>query len=187
MRAHLLVAAMAVASFSTAADDKPTKPEDKLTRVTYRVTGLFSRDREKDLRTGFEDLTGITLVGVDFDEAEITVEFVPSKAFPGSKPDQLVEQLNNRVRSATHHTFGVKPRRTLAKDKLQEVVIPVAGLDCKACCLAAYEIVAGVDGVYQATASFKDGRITARIDPEKTSRATLEETLRKRDVQVVKP
>ena len=44
----------------------------------------------------------------------------------------------------THHTFGVKPRRTVPRDKLQQVVIPVAGLDCKACCLAAYEAVAGM-------------------------------------------
>ena len=53
------------------------------------------------------------------------------------------------------------------------VVIPAAGLDCKACCLAAYETISGIDGVEQATASFKEGRITALIDPLKTDRAKL--------------
>ena len=72
----------------------------------------------------------------------------------------------------------------MPKDKLQEVVIPVAGLDCKACCLAAYEIVAQVEGVMQATATFKDGKVTAKFDPSKTDRAKLEEALRKRGVDV---
>jgi copper chaperone CopZ len=91
------------------------------------------------------------------------------------------------VRSATSHTFGVKPRREIARDKLQQVVIPASGCDCKACCLAAYEAVANIDGVYQATASFKDGRVTALFDPTKTDRTKLEDALRKKGVGVGKP
>ena len=167
-----------------AADDKPApRPE----RFTYRVLGLFSRDREADLRKGFEDIPDIKLVAVNFDDAELTLEFAPAKLFPGQKPDRAVELVNDRVRQATHHTFGVKPRSTVPKDKLREVVIPVGGLDCKACCLAAYEIVAQIDGVMQATASFKEGKVTARFDPSKTDRAKLEEVLRKRGVHVGPP
>ena len=77
-------------------------------------------------------------------------------------------------------------RRTTARDKLQTVVIPAAGLDCKACCLAAYEGISGIDGVEQATASFKEGKITALIDPTKTDKAKLEEALRKKGVTVGK-
>jgi copper chaperone CopZ len=166
------------------ADDKPApKPE----QITYRVLGLFSKDREADLREGFRDIPDIKLGSINFNDAEITVEFNPAKLFPGQKPDRVVELVNDKVRQATHHTFGVKPRSTVPKDKLQEVVIPVGGLDCKACCLAAYEIVAQVDGVVQATASFKQGRVTARFDPSKTDRAKLEEALHKRGVHVDPP
>ena len=73
------------------------------------------------------------------------------------------------------------------RDKLERVVIPTAVLDCKACCLAAYEAVAALDGVVQATASFKEGRVTALFDPTKTDRAKLEEALRKKGVKVGKP
>jgi copper chaperone CopZ len=165
---------------AVAEDKKDLKPE----KITYRVIGLFSPDREKDLRESFKEITDITLVAVDFESAEITVEFSPAKLFPGQKPERVAELVNDKVRQATHHTFGVKPRSTVARDKLQQVVIPVAGLDCKACCLAAYEIVAGVDGVMQATASFKDGKVTARIDPSKTDKAKIEDALRKRGVHV---
>lgn len=179
---RFLFVAVFIASFPALApaDDKPARPE----RFTYRVLGLFSKDREADLREGFRDILDIKLVSVNFDDAEITVEFAPAKVFPGQKPDRVVELVNDKVRQATHHTFGVKPRSTVPKDKLQEVVIPVGGLDCKACCLAAYEIVAQVDGVMQATASFKDGKVTAKFDPSKTDRAKLEEALRKRGVHV---
>jgi hypothetical protein len=188
-----VIAALALALSLTpgpiAAADKPAKAEPKPERVTYKVLGLFSPDREKDLRAAFKDeLPDITLVAVNFDDGEITVEYVPGKVFPGAKkPEQVVEQLDQKVRQATHHTFGVKPRRTVPRDKLERVVVPVAGLDCKACCLAAYEIVARIDGVEQATASFKDGKVTALIDPKKTDRAALEDALRKRGVSIGKP
>lgn len=160
------------------ADDK--KPE----KVTYRVTGLFAPDREKDLRLAFEDIPDVKLVAVDFEEAEVTVEFDPAKAFPGAKPDKWAEQLDQKLRQATRSTFGVKPRRTVPRDKLEKIVIPAGGLDCKACCLAAYESVAAIDGVYQATASFKEGKVTALIDPTKTDRAKLEDALRKKGVKI---
>jgi copper chaperone CopZ len=63
----------------------------------------------------------------------------------------------------------------------------VLGLDCKACALAAYESIAKIDGVEQATASFRDGLVTARIDPARTSRAALEEILKKRGVTLKGP
>lgn len=151
---------------------------------TYRVVGLFSKEREADLRAAFEQLPEFKLTKVAFDDAEVTVEFAPAKLFPGQKAERVTELVNDRLRQASSHTFGVKPRRTVPREKLQQVVIPAAGLDCKACCLAAYEIVAAVDGVEQATASFKDGRITALIDPARTTRAKLEEALTKRGVKV---
>lgn len=167
-----------------AAQDK--KPEPKPERLTYRVLGLFSKDREKDLKASFEDITDIKLISVNFDDAEITVEFIPSKLFPGQKPERVIELVNDKVRQASSHTFGVKAKRTVARDKLQQVVIPAAGLDCKACCLAAYEAIAAIDGVEQATASFKEGKITALIDPTKTDRAKLEDALRKKGVDLGK-
>jgi copper chaperone CopZ len=168
-------------SITAGADDKGTKPE----RLTCRVIGLFSHDREKDLRTGFAELTGVELVSINLDEGEITVEFVPAMVFPGAKPEQRIEQLDNKVRNATHGTFSVKPRRTVDRNKLEKIEIPVAGLDCKACALAAHEILARIDGVEQAVVDFKSGRITTLIDPGKTSQAKLEEALRQREVTVI--
>ena len=179
MRACLILLAL---SSSAVADDMPVKTE----RITYRVTGLFSKDREKDLRASFEDLTDFTLVSIDFDNAEITVAFAPAKLFPGQKPERVTELVHDKLRAVSNYTFGVKPRRTIARDKLTEVTIAAGGLDCKACCLAAYEAVADVDGVYQATASFKDGKVTAFIDATKTDKAKLEDALKRKGVTLGK-
>src|SRR5262249_52651778 len=187
MRTYLLTTILLLASTVGADDKQPAKADPKVERITYRVVGLFSRDREKDLRAGFEELPDFKLIAVNFDDAEITVEFSPAKLWPGQKPERVAELVNDKVRGATGHTFGVKPRRDIARDTLQEVVIPAAGCDCKACCLAAYEAVANIDGVYQATASFKEGRVTALFDPTKTDKAKLEDALRKKGVQLRKP
>ena len=187
MRSNRLPLALAIVLTlgpgAAAIADEPDQPE----RFTYRVLGLFAPNREQALREVFQDLPDLSLVAVDFDDAEIVVEFVPGTAFPGTKPDQLVERFDQKLRSASRGAFSVKPRRTVPRDELQQVVIPIAGLDCQGCCLAAYEAVARIDGVVQATASFKEGRLTAWIDPSKTDRATLADTLRKRGVDVVEP
>ena len=60
------------------------------------------------------------------------------------------------------------------------------GLDCKGCALAAYESIAKLDGVEQATVNFKVGLVTAMIDPKKTDRAALEAALKQKQVELKK-
>ena len=153
----------------------------------HQVTGLFSRDREADLKEAFDKIPTIKLMGIDYDNAEVTVEYEMSKAFPGAKPEEVVEHFDNLLKGASTHTFGVKPLRTTPMDQLTLVEIPIFGLDCKACCLAAYEIVYKLEGVERATASFRDGKMTALIDPKKTDRAKLEAALTAREVQITPP
>ena len=74
-------------------------------------------------------------------------------AFPG-EAEQRVQQLDNLLKSASNHTFGLKPLRSLPLEKLKLIEIPVAGLDCKGCALAAYEAVYQLGGVERATAGF---------------------------------
>jgi copper chaperone CopZ len=189
MPSHRIATAMCAALLfvtAVAAQDKGQKPEPKVEQFTYRVYGLFIADREKDLRETFKEIADVKLVSVSFDAAEVTVEFVPSKVFPGAKPEQVVERLDQKVRAESRGTFAVGPRLAGPRDKFERVVIAVGGLDCRACELAAYEGVARLDGVAQATASFRDGKVTALIDPSKTDRAKLEDALRKRGVQIPK-
>jgi len=152
------------------------------TKTKVRIFGVFSPDREKDLRKITDEWTDIKLESVDFKHAEGVFVFDADKLFPKAKPEQIITNLDNKLRTASNSTFGIKPLSTVAKDKLVRIEIGVVGLDCKACSFAAYNIIAGIDGVEQATSSFKDGLITALIDPAKTQKAVLEETLKKRNV-----
>jgi copper chaperone CopZ len=152
--------------------------------VKYQVTGLFCKERVADLREAVEKIDNVKLVSVDYDNAEATFKYDPKEAFPGAKPEDVVKRLDDKVRSASVHTFGVRPVRTIARDKLKLVTIKVAGCDCKACSLAAYEAVYQLPGVEQATASFREGRVTALIDPAKTDRGKLKVALQTRGVTV---
>ncbi len=153
----------------------------------HQITGLFSTDREQDLREAFAMIPDVKLVSIDIKNAEATLEYDPAKLFANTKPDQRIQKLDSLLKSASNHTFGVKPLRTVPREKLKLVTIPVAGLDCKACCLAAYEAIYRLPGVEVATASFREGRVTALIDPEKTDRARLEAALKQRGVSLKTP
>ena len=151
-------------------------------QVKHRITGLFSRDREDDLRETVKRMANVALVSVDFDAGEATFEYDAAKLFKDSKPKDYLERFDNLLRSASSHTFGARPLCTTPKDKLARIEIGIAGNDCKGCNLAAYESISKIDGVEQATASFKDGKVTALIDPSKTNKSALEEALKKRQV-----
>jgi copper chaperone CopZ len=155
--------------------------------VKHQITGLFSTDREADLRAALEKIPDVRLVGIDFPNAEATLDYDAAKAFPNAKPDQIIQRLDGMLKAASNHTFGVKALRTVPREKLKLIEIPVAGLDCKACCLAAYEAVYRLDGVEIATASFREGRVAVWIDPEKTDRAKLEAALKQRGVTLKSP
>lgn len=150
--------------------------------IRHQVTGLFSPERVTDLHETMKSLPDIKLISVDFRNAEAVFEYAPAKAFPNVKSDQVVKQFDTMLRSASKSTFGIRPLRTVSGDKLANIEIAVAGCDCKGCCLAAYEAVMKVEGVEQATVSFRDGRVTALIDPAKVERAALEEALKKKGV-----
>ena len=153
----------------------------------HQITGLFSVDRQKDLRDIIEKLPDFNLVSIDFEYAEVTFQYDQAKVFPGAKAEQVVERFDNLLRGSSNHTFGVKPLSTVEKDKLKRVEIPVVGLDCKACCLGAYEAVFRLKGVECATASFKEGRVTALINPDLIDRVELETALKQRGVEIKVP
>jgi copper chaperone CopZ len=171
-----LVAALVAVSLALADDKSPR-------RETFQVTGLFRPDREADFAEAMKGVADVKLVSVDYKNAEATFEFVPARAFPGARPEQLLARLDERVRGASRHTFGVKARAE-AREKLERVEIRVAGCHCKACDLAAYEAVYRLPGVERATACFRDGLVTALIDPAKADRAKLIEALKRREVDV---
>ena len=150
----------------------------------HQVTGLCMKEREADLREAVAKMPGVKLVRIDFAQAEVVLDYDLKQVLAGAKPAQLVERLDNLMRNASNHTFGIRPLRKIPRDQLTLIEIPVAGLDCKACSLGAYEAIYRLEGVEMATASFRDGRVTALIDPTKTDRAKLEAALKKRGVEV---
>jgi len=169
------------------ADDKPARPQ----RIRHQVTGLFCPEREQDLKELFDrQLPRFKLVSIDYAKAEAIFEYDPAKEFPGATPAQVIERFDNEVRQATRHTFGIKPLCTTPADRLKLVEFSIVGLDCKACSLAVYEMIYRLPGVVRATASFREGKATALIDPGKISRADIDALLRQRSVTLkplVKP
>jgi hypothetical protein len=165
-----------MAATAVAADDPVT--------VKYRITGLFSPEREADLREAAKKMADVTLSAVDYEKSEVTFAYDPAKMQKGAKPEQVRSHIENLLRNASNHTFGLKPLSTIPREKLKRVEIAVGVLDCKACGFGLYSIVMGVPGVEQTFANYKEGIVTAWIDPEKTDREKVVDALKKREVRV---
>jgi copper chaperone CopZ len=162
----------------------PTKFKfsDKHT-IKLQVIGLFVSDRIDSLREIMKQIPEAEIQTVDFDLAEATVRYATdSDMFRNAEPEQITERLNNRVRQISSGLFSLKAVSSVPREKLRCIEIRIKGLDCKACSLAVHDIVANIEGVQHATASFRKGLATAWIDPSKTNRKVIEETLKQRRV-----
>jgi copper chaperone CopZ len=150
------------------------------------VRGLFQPDRKVVLLNAAKALENCRLVGVDYDTARATFTYDDeAQGFRKAKPEQVLQQIDNQLRKLTNHTFTLLQPGALPEAGLQRIDFTIEGLDCLGCSYGAYSAVAALEGVDRATASFHDGKLTAFIDPVKTSREALAEVLKKKEIKVV--
>jgi hypothetical protein len=156
--------------------------------IRYGIVGLFGTEREQDLRDVLADVPEIQLVSMHPDAAEVAVRLDMAKLFPNANPKkppteaEVIQRLNNLLLPASHGSFRLTPRSTIAADKLTKVDIDIGILDCKACRYGAYRVVMRIEGVERVTVNPMPSRITAWIDAAKTDRAALEDALKKAGV-----
>ena len=179
----LIVLATALCTCAALSADEKTAEGPQVFR--HHVVGLFSPDRAEDLREATGYIPEVCLVKVDFANGEAEFRYDPAKAFPGAKPEQIVERFNNLMQHhVPHSTFGIRKLREKPLAEYTYVEIPIAGLDCKGCAYAAYDAVIRVEGVERATADFRQGLATAHFDPAKTNREAIEAALKQRGVEL---
>jgi copper chaperone CopZ len=182
----LMVAVVGLPLTLTAEETQPTGPRD----IKHRVTGLFSADRVNDLQKVVDSLPStspVKIVSIDFDRAEVVFNYDPDQLYGKTEPVKYAERFDNVIGNASRRTFGILLLSEMPDDKLEKVEIPIFGLDCKGCSYAAYLSVFRIDGVERAQASFRDKKVTAWIDPAKTNKAALEESLKQRGVDLNLP
>lgn len=148
------------------AGDAPPPPT-----AVHRIVGLCYPERVEDLKAAFKERTDVTLVSVDYECAEATLAYDPKRV----STDSLRGIGGNKG-------FEVRPRTTVPADQLKRLAIAVVGLDCKGCALGTYNAIARIEGVEQATVSYKDGKVSVLIDPARTNQGVLEEALKKANV-----
>jgi hypothetical protein len=173
-----------------AADDKAVEPPHP---TKFRLSGMFSPEREAALREFAKEITDFTFVNIDYKNAEITLEYELVKLFPTMNPKQfkmltpekIVERLDALVRQATNSTFRIFAASTTPKDKLVVEEITIGVLDCQGCCLAVHDMLAKVDGVERTVIVSKTGQLSVTIDPARTNRAALEDALNKQRVTIL--
>ena len=147
--------------------------------VTYRVLGMCTADRQKDLQEAFKEVPNVQVAGIDFDNGECSLRYDLATFWPGSDPkkppadDKILERIRDRLNGVSHGLFTLKARSALPKDKLQRIEIKIGILDCKACRLGTYYAVANIDGVEQVNIASEPQRVCAWIDASKTKREAL--------------
>ncbi len=142
-----------------------------LPTAIHHIIGLCYPERVDDLKVAFKERADVTLVSVDYERAEATLAYDPKRV----SADSLRGIGGNKG-------FEVVPRSTVPADQLIRIGIAVVGLDCKGCALGTYNAIARIEGVEQATVSYKEGNVSVLIDPARTNQGALEDALKKANV-----
>jgi hypothetical protein len=156
----------------------------------YRIIGLFSPDRQKDLRGVMEDIPEMKLVSLDYENALVTLRYDVKEILPDFNPKKppleihIEERLDKLLRAASDETFSLKPLSTVPKEKQTRLDIEIGILDCKGCRYGAYLAAIKIPGVEQAVVRTDPSILTAWIDPAKTDRASVEAGLVKARVEL---
>ncbi|MEW6008221.1 MAG: cation transporter [Candidatus Omnitrophota bacterium] len=80
------------------------------------------------------------------------------------------------------YTYTAKPSSIIPKTSvanLESIIIPVKGMTCLTCELTVSSSLKKVDGVIEATASAKEGKVKVAFDPKKTNLNKLIEAVNK--------
>jgi len=150
----------------------------------HTINGLFSPDREQDLRDLLADLPDIHVVQIDYENAKVTFRYDVAALFPNHDPRkpptpaEIEQRLSHLLTEASMGTFSLKLTPAVPKEKLTKIEMNVGMLDCKGCRYAMYLTVTRVAGVEQATVG-KDNVVTVWIDSTKTDRAAVESAVKK--------
>lgn len=156
----------------------------------FRIIGLFSTERQDDLREVLKTIPDVKLVSLDYGNIEAVLSYDTAGIFPNAKPksytpEQIATRLSELLRNASQGTFSVQPPSTTLRDKLAKAEIPIGILDCRGCRFAAYMAVIKIAGVENVSVDSAKGILTASFDAAKTNRAAIEEALGK--VQALLP
>jgi hypothetical protein len=150
----------------------------------HSIIGLFSPDREKDLRDMMANLPDIQLVGVDFENARATFRYDVPSLFPNQNakaaptPAEIEQRLNKLLTEASTGTFSVKLSQALPREKLTKIEMDIGICKCKGCRYAVYLMIMRAPGVEQVWVD-ENNHITAWFDPAKTDRSAIEQALKK--------
>ncbi|HET6881774.1 MAG TPA: DUF1592 domain-containing protein, partial [Pirellulales bacterium] len=161
------------------------KSADGWPTVRLRIMGIYAPHRADFFRQAMTQANDARLLSLAGDMAEAELAYDPdSDRFRGAKAEQLPERFDQLVRNLTEHTVAAKALSAVPLERIERLEIPLIGLDCEACSLGVYDILTRIDGVEQATASFRDGKAIAWIDPSRTDREAILKLLKQRDVRI---
>jgi hypothetical protein len=161
---------------------------DEKQSIDFAIVGLFSPDREQDLRDVMADVPEFQLVRVDYDNARATFSYDVASLFAEQKPgkaptaSEVEQRINALLARASSNTFALKLSPTVPKQKLTRIELNVGILDCKGCQYAAYLATMKVPGVERATIA-RDGTLVAMVETGKTDKTAIKDALKKANIE----
>jgi hypothetical protein len=167
------------APIARGADEKQTKE--------FAIVGLFSADREQDLRTVMADIPEVQLLSVDYERARATFSYDVTSLFeqkPKKPPTatEVEQRINALLTRASTNTFSLKLTPAVPREKLSRIELNIGILDCKGCQYAAYLAVTKAPGVERATVA-SDGKLVAMVETAKADEAAITAALKKANIE----
>lgn len=159
--------------------------------ITRPMFGMFSVERQDDLRQVLKAIPELELGKIDFETGQVTLKYDLTKLISNANPkkpprdEQIEQRINDLLNREARGTFRLLPPAKVDFGKLQKLELKVGIHDCKACRYGVYLIVAKMEGVERATVTPKDLILTVWIDGTKVDREQIVAALKKQNVPVL--
>ena len=167
----------------------PARGADQKQSKEFTIVGLFSPDREKDLRDVIADVPEFQLVSVDYENARATFSYDVASLFAAERKlknaptaAEIEQRIHALLARASTNTFGLKLTAAVPKEKLTRIELNIGILDCKGCQYAAYLAVMKAPGVERATVA-RDGTLVAMVESGKADEASITAALKKANIE----
>lgn len=165
--------------------------ESSVTLANFSIKGMTCISCEEHVKHAVNALDGVLEASADYEDGTANVKFNDAKV----SVEKIVDAINStgykveeyELQSSTQSNNAVHDVSSLQEAAVNKIEFQIKGMTCSGCEGHVKHAVNQLEGVIEASASYKDGKAVISYDASKTSPEKIKEAINSTGYKVVEP